>query len=148
MESIRCKAGEFLMSLSIDTRAIVGIYALGQWFKVKPFTVYIDAYELCSTDPGLAFSETKLGERGNKYKTYIQLGDLYRDFEWRPLELPPQHPDEASFKNPSPSEGISAVLDNGAEPEERIAFSILEVKAFKYLYNQEASNLAENIDAD
>ena len=136
------------MSLAIETRAVIGIYALGQWFKVKPFTIGIDAYELCYADPGLAFSETQFGTRGNKYKTYIQLSDLYRDFEWRPLGLPPQHPDEASFKNPSPSEGISAVLDNGAEPEERIAFSILEVKAFKYLYNQDASNLAENIDAD
>jgi hypothetical protein len=136
------------MSLAIETRAVVGIYALGQWFKVKPFTIGIDAYELCYADPGLAFSETKFGTRGNKYKTYIQLSDLYRDFEWRPLALFPQHPDEASFKNPSPSEGISAVLDNGAEPEERIAFSILEVKAFKYLYNQDASNLAENIDAE
>ena len=136
------------MSLAIETRAVIGIYALGQWFKVKPFTICIDAYELCYVDSGLAFSETQFGTRENKYRTYIQLSDLYRDFEWRPLELPPQHPDEASFKNPSPSEGISAVLDNGAEPEERIAFSILEVKAFKYLYNQDASNLAENIDAD
>ena len=136
------------MSLSIETRAIVGIYALGQWFKVKPFTVYIDAYELCSTDPGMAFSETKFGTRGNKCNTYIQLGDLYREFKRNPIKMPPkQHYDEASFENPSPYQGISAVLDNGAEPEERIAFSLLEVKAFKYLYRQDASNLAENIDS-
>jgi hypothetical protein len=96
----------------------------------------------------MAFSETKFGTRGNKYNTYIQLGDLYRDFEWTPLKMPPQHPDEASFRNPSPNEGISAVLDNGAEPEEQIAFSLLEVKAFKYLYAQDASNLVGNMDAE
>jgi len=129
------------MSLAIETRAVVGIYALGQWFKVKPFTIDIDAYELCFADSGLAFSETEFGTDGNRYNTYIQLGDLYRDFEWSPLKMPPQHPDEASFKNPSPFEGISAVLDNGAEPEERIAFSLLEVKAFKYI----SKNSAEEI---
>ena len=29
------------MSLDIDTRTIVGIYALNQWFDVKPFSVWI-----------------------------------------------------------------------------------------------------------
>ena len=135
------------MSLAIETRAVVGIYALGQWFKVKPFTIDIDAYELCFADPGLAFSETEFGTNGNRYNTYIQLSYLYPDFEWTPPERAgTKHYDEASFENPSPGQGISAVLDNGAEPEERIAFSLLEVKAFKYLYRQDASNLAENYE--
>jgi len=138
------------MSLAIETRAVVGIYALGQWFKVKPFTIDIDAYELCFADPGMAFSETEFGTDGNRYNTYIQLSYLYPDFEWTPPVTlgVTQHHDEARFENPSPSQGISAVLDNGAEPEERIAFSLIEVKAFKYLRRQDASNLAENIDSD
>ena len=96
-----------------------------------------------------SFSETEFGTDGNRYNTYIQLSYLYPDFGWTPpTRLGTKHYDEASFENPSPSQGISAVLDNGAEPEERIAFSLLEVKAFKYLYRQDASKLAENIDSD
>ena len=75
---------------------------------------------------------------------------LYPDFEWTPpvrARSTSNTHDEARFENPSPSQGISAVLDNGAQPEERIAFSLIEVKAFKYLYRQDASNLAENIDS-
>ena len=136
------------MSLAIDTRTIVGIYALNQWFKVKPFSVWIDAYELNHVDTSLTFKETEFGTPGNKYNTYIQLSYLYPDFEWTPpanfATQYPQYGDEASFENPSPSQGVGAMLDNGAEIEEEIYFSLLEVKAFKCISREDALALSHH----
>ena len=135
------------MSLAIDSRTIVGIYALNQWFKVKPFSVWIDAYELNHVCNSLNFEETKFGTSGNKYNTYIQLSYLYPDFEWTPpanLSTQYLNGDEASFENPSPSQGVGATLDNGAEIEEEIYFSLLEVKAFKCISRKDALALSNH----
>tara|TARA_R100001460_G_C3517736_1_gene172224 strand:- start:500 stop:910 length:411 start_codon:yes stop_codon:yes gene_type:complete len=133
------------MSLAIDSRTIVGIYALNQWFKVKPFSVWIDAYELNHVDTSLTFEETKFGTSGNKYNTYIQLSYLYPDFEWTPTtNFSTQYGDEASFENPSANQGVGAILDNGAEIEEAIYFCILEVKAFKCLSREDALALSHH----
>ena len=133
------------MSLAIDSRTIVGIYALNQWFKVKPFSVWIDAYELNHVSNSLDFEETKFGTPGNKYNTYIQLSYLYPDFEWTPpFEFTSQYGDEASFENPSPTQGVGAILDNGAEIEEEIYFSLLEVKAFKCISRKNALELSNH----
>jgi|TARA_R100001015_G_C4566253_1_gene125142 hypothetical protein len=121
------------MSFHVDTRRIVGIYALGQWFKVKPFSVVIDSWTLCSV-PFLPFSETEFGTPGNENRTYIDLCHLYPDFKSpQASNEHRRHGDEAWFENPSSSHGLSAVLDNDDDTKEEIAFSLLEVRAFKYI---------------
>jgi hypothetical protein len=122
------------MSFHVDTRTIVGIYALEQWFKVKPFSVAVDSWTLCSV-PFLPFSKTEFGTPGNANRTYINLRYLYPDFEESPQASNEnrRHGDEAWFENPSSSHGLSAVLDNDDDTKEEIAFSLLEVRAFKYI---------------
>ena len=129
------------MSLDIDTRTIVGIYALNQWFKVKPFSVWIDAYDLCEVSPHLTFEETELGELGHGQITVYSLSELYRDFEYKPSTIQRRTEDEARFDNPSASCGICGILDNDSTIQEEIYFSLLEVKAFKCISQKDAKKL-------
>ena len=129
------------MSLDIDTRTIVGIYALNQWFKVKPFSVWIDAYDLCEVSPNLSFSETEMGLPGHGQITVYSLSELYRDFEYKPSTINRRTEDEAWFENPSASCGISGILDNDSKIQEEIYFSLLEVKAFKCISQKDAEKL-------
>ena len=134
------------MSLDIDTRTIVGIYALNQWFDVKPFSVWIDAYDLCEVSPHLTFEETELGEPGHGQITVYNLSELYRDFKGKPYMSVRRSEDEARFENPTSSHGISAILENDWDTQrnERIFFSLLEVKAFKCISQEEANLLCPN----
>tara|TARA_R100000278_G_C5361677_1_gene125622 strand:+ start:43 stop:459 length:417 start_codon:yes stop_codon:yes gene_type:complete len=129
------------MSLDIDTRTIVGIYALNQWFKVKPFSVWIDAYDLCEVSPNLSFSETEMGLPGHGQITVYNMSELYRDFKDRPCMIERRSEDEARFEHPSSSHGISGILDNDSKIQEEIYFSLLEVKAFKCISQKDAEKL-------
>ena len=134
------------MSLNIDTRTIVGIYALNQWFDVKPFSVWIEAYDLCDVNPHLTFKETEMGLPGHGEVTVYNMGELYRDFKDRPCMIERRSEDEARFENPSSSHGITAILENDSDTQinERIYFSLLEVKAFKCISEEDANILCPN----
>ena len=112
------------MSLNIDSRYITGIYALGQWFKVKANTIDVDAYEFCNwldTDPD--------DHAWDEEATVYQMGAAYQASD-------PSVPSCGSFgdnsrktwQNPSGYSGITFIDE---ETGERVSFSLLEVKAFR-----------------
>jgi hypothetical protein len=111
------------MSIALDTRHITEIYALGQWFKVKKGTLCVDAYELrdyvgCIGNP----EELKAS-----FTDYL-MGSVYN-----------KNNQEQSCKSYGPnSAGVCSTVSTfdgvvfiEEDTEKRVAFSLLEVKAFK-----------------
>ena len=112
------------MSLSIDSRYITGIYALGQWFKVVPNTIDVDAYEFCNwldTEP----DEHDWREQANIF----MMGKIYPDPE---TPGPPcgtfGENSRKYWSNPFGSDGVTFVEEGTGE---RVSFSLLEVRAFR-----------------
>jgi hypothetical protein len=121
------------MSLFIDSRKIVGIYALGQWFNVKPNTLVSDAFELVVWEEDVPFGN-EMDSRDPKsslphepHSTCYQLGASYHQVEPDPLggQIPYSN---MKCRNPSGSTGISFV---DADTALRVSMSLLEVKAYK-----------------
>ena len=111
------------MSLAIDSRYITGIYALGQWFKVKKGTVGVDAYEF--TD----WEEEDVPTNGYRYDiahTDYSLGYLYPEASGTRGRYRDDSP--AYYAPPSGSTGITFT---DAETGERVSFSMMEVRAFR-----------------
>ena len=122
------------MSLSIDSRCITGIYALGQWFKVKKDTVDVDAFEFinweeCSSRVA-KYSDAYSDARHHAY----QMGSVYKrlsaDGQWvEPEHDGAKHPDcKGCWSNVTGYQGI-AFID--ADTGERVSFSLMEVRAFR-----------------
>jgi len=110
------------MSLAIDSRYITGIYALGQWFKVKKGTVEVDAYEFTDWEE----PDPHDGNRWEVAHTNYQLGELYADT--KAYRATYGENSRARFASPSGCHGISFVdTDTG----ERVSFSMMEVRAFR-----------------
>jgi hypothetical protein len=111
------------MSLRIDSRYITGIYALGQWFKVKKDSVDVDAFQFTNW-------EECSPHNGNTWEvehTDYEMGSLYSETD------PPHQGDygqhsRGRWKNPSGCQGISFI---DATTKERVSFSLVEVRAFR-----------------
>lgn len=111
------------MSLAIDSRYITGIYALGQWFKVKADTIDVDAFQFTNW-------EEQSPHDGNTWKVQ------HTDYEMSALY--PQHQDRkggsysnhsrGSWVTPTGSDGITFI---DADTGERVSFSLVEVRAFR-----------------
>lgn len=112
------------MSLSIDSRFITGVYALGQWFRVKPNSVDVDAYEFrnwASDDP-------QPGDWREEATDYQMGGTYSRPDLPGPLCGSYGGDSRKGWHVPSGSTGITFIEE---ETGERICFSLLEVKGFR-----------------
>ena len=130
------------MSLSIDNRRISGIYALGQWFKVKPGTFWIDAYDFVCLEEHCPFGN----EQDNRdrfddgsyprqpHSTCYSMGALYPERERSDFPQPGGNQSRMTFSNPSGHHGVQFIDD---ETEEVVSFSLLEVRAFRELTEDE-----------
>jgi hypothetical protein len=112
------------MALNIDNRFVTGVYALGQWFKVKPNTIDIDAYSFRAwedIDP-----DPHDWEEG---ATDYEMGAAYPDPR-------PDGPhcgvyggnSRRSWAIPTGNIGISFIEEKTGD---RVSFCLLEVKAFR-----------------
>lgn len=127
------------MSLSIDTRCISGIYALGQWFAVEPGSLYLDAYELMDfpsawvpfgSEHDIRSAQDR--ERGDPphppHRIDYQMGEIYRDTQ-------PEFRRHTSAANPRWSQqspaGAAGVRFKLPHTDEWVSFSLLEVRAFR-----------------
>jgi hypothetical protein len=112
------------MSLFIDSRYITGIYALGQWFKVMPNTIDVDAYEFCN------WMDTEPDEHDwREGATVYMMGAAYDKQEREAPVCGEFGPNSRkSWHNPTGSCGVTFT---DAETGERVSFSLLEVKGFK-----------------
>jgi hypothetical protein len=111
------------MSLSIDSRFITGIYALGQWFNVVPDSVDVDAYEFINWHERFGLRPASVDDSGTSY----QMGSTYPDREGRSVGNYGENC-RIIWANPSGSSGITFI---DADTGERVSFSLLEVKAFR-----------------
>ena len=112
------------MSLSIDSRYITGIYALGQWFKVKKDSVDVDAFEFTNWEERSPHS----GDTYTVHHTDYIMGSLYlknRDGSQCGTHGPNSR---GSWANPGGCDGISFIDD---ATNERVSFSLMEVRAFR-----------------
>lgn len=118
------------MSLSIDSRYITGIYALGQWFKVKKDTVDVDAFELINWEEDSAHDANFWNTPHHDYS----MGSIYKrlsaDGQWvEPEHDGAKYPDcKGCWSNVTGYQGI-AFID--ADTGERVSFSLMEVRAFR-----------------
>lgn len=104
------------MSLEIDTDTVVGIYALGQWFKVTKGTLFFDAYEVVQK-----FSEN--------YVRCYSLGAVYPQIDSGFIVPDLDHP-KVTCRNATPRTGCQfRDLDTG----EFVALSLVEIKAWRYI---------------
>jgi len=112
------------MSLNIDSRYITGIYALGQWFNVKPNSVDVDAYEFINWEDDLEPGQRRDWDiQGTCY----QMGSIYPDREGPSCGMFGER-SRLSWANPCGHHGIT-FLD--ADTGERVSFSLAEVRAFR-----------------
>lgn len=119
------------MSLSIDSRKIVGVYALGQWFNIRPDTFVHDAFELVCWEECVPFGNEacnpirRSGAR-QPHSICFFMGALYPDKE------SPANADFGSgkmkFANPSGYTGVQFIdADTGL----CVSMSLMEIKAFR-----------------
>ena len=114
------------MSLAIDDRHITGLFAFGQWFKVKKGSVCIDAYEFVYWD-----ENPEPGKEPNPYKirhTYYEMGAVYNADRPGLYKAERYEKTLGGWENPSGHTGIGFI---DADTNERVSFALLEVKAFR-----------------
>jgi hypothetical protein len=122
------------MSLSIDTRRISAVYALGQWFNVKFNTFFIDAYELRDIEESCPFGNEHSNpldltcDSREPHTTYYQMGGIHKKSE----------PESQSFvfQNSPRSKIVSLSSDQGvgfidAKTKETVYFALMEIRAFR-----------------
>lgn len=111
------------MSLGIDSRYITGIYALGQWFKVKKDSIDVDAFQFTNWEESSPHS-------GNTWEV------VHTDYEMGSLYPEPDSPKAGSYgehsrgrwQKPSGHQGITFI---DASTGEQVSFSLMEVRAFR-----------------
>lgn len=109
------------MSLCIDDRYITGLFAFGRWFNVKQGSVGIDAYQFRyweeNPEPNENFFDGHFTdyEMGAHYVAEYAGGAYGED-------------SRRGWKNPSSHTGICFT---DTDTNERVSFSLLEVKAFR-----------------
>lgn len=111
------------MSLSIDSRYITGVYALGQWFKVKPDTVDVDAFQFRNWEEQSPHD----GKAWTVQHTDYEMGALYPSKQNRKGGGYSEH-SRGSWTTPCGCDGISFI---DADTGERVSFSLVEVRAFR-----------------
>lgn len=112
------------MSLSIDSRSITAVYALGQWFEIEPDSFCTDAFELVSW-MGDADAVAKYGEAIER--DVYSMGALYaaNEPEYQSMRSPGSR---ATFLNPRGNVGVCFIEKR---TRQRISLSIMEIRAFR-----------------
>lgn len=118
------------MSLRIDSRYITGIYALGQWFKVKKDTVDVDAFEFTNWEELSPHD----GDTWNTQHHDYMMGSVYKSsFDGQQVE-----PEYKGGKYAEHSRGYWSTVTGShgitfidADTGERVSFSLMEVRAFR-----------------
>lgn len=119
------------MSLSIDTEKLVAVYALGEWHKIKPGSVVIDAYELMHYLDSAETRESCSGDGRGHAVDFYEMGKLYQGIEpkfercWM-NQGSGQRPE--TMHTPSGAAGFSFTTPK----ETKKAFSLMECRAFEY----------------
>ena len=146
------------MSLSIDTRRISGIYALGQWFQVKINSVYLDAFELWDIEEFCPFGneqDNRDPERRKRddvdgyyprqpHTAYYTMGSLYEESEPEFKSHTFENSARVRMLTPSGATGISFV---DAITEEEVSFSLMECKAFRTVSKADATIACPALEA-
>ena len=116
------------MSLFIDDRTVIGVYALNQWFEIVPNSIRMDAYEFAYYQANVPFGK----EDGyDKSLESYQMGDMYENTKRRPIysELNSNPNCDITFIQPDSHTGFEFKC---AKTNDRICFPITEIKAFRY----------------
>ena len=119
------------MSLSIDSRYITGIYALGQWFKVKKDTVDVDAFEFVNWQEESPHDANYWNTPHHDYSMGSVYKRLSADGQWVEPECDGgrYRPDSQGYwSTVTGNQGITFI---DADTGERVSFSLMEVRAFR-----------------
>lgn len=108
------------MSLVIDDRLITGLFAFGRWFNVKQGSVGIDSYQFRywveNPDPDDEWNGVFTDYEMGAHYVAESAGEAYgEDYGQR-------------WKNPT---GQTGICFTDTDTNERVSFSLLEVKAFR-----------------
>jgi hypothetical protein len=122
------------MSLSIDTRRISSVYALGQWFPVKLNTFFIDAYELKDIEESCPFGNESNNPRSltddprEPHATYYEMGGLYKKDEPEFNSITFSNSPRTKLTTIAGSQGVGFIDSSTGET---VYFSIMEIRAFR-----------------
>ena len=131
------------MSLSIDTRCICAVYALGQWHRVQVNTFGTDSYELMEIEEHCPFGneddnrflrdKVRDRDRGcdlprQPHTAYYTMGSLYEGAE--PEFKSHAMGDTGRVRMLTPS-GATGVSFQDPDTGELVYFSLVEIKGFK-----------------
>lgn len=111
------------MSLSIDSRCITEIYALGQWFEIVPDSLDVDSFELVNWRSNAEVVK-RVGEDEIGYELF-SLGNLYPEGGGAVTRFPNT---KIYYTVPCGHHGITFIEKKS---KQKVSFSLLEVKAFK-----------------
>lgn len=134
------------MSLFIDSRKIVGVYALGQWFNIKPDTFVHDSFELICWEEDVPFGNEesnpiKLSGPRQPHSTCFAMGALYAD-KGRPAFAGDIGNSRMKFAVPSGYNGVQFIdADSGLH----VSMSLMEIKAFRELPIKEAEKACAHL---
>jgi hypothetical protein len=135
------------MSLSIDTRRISGIYALGQWFKVVPNSFWIDAYELRHINEHCPFGnesdnrsqpdKERDGYRHQRqpHTDWYLLGKLYERTEPASYMDMLGDTNRVVMQSPQGHDGVGFI---DADTGESVYLSLIECRAFRCVSEADA----------
>lgn len=135
------------MSLSIDTRRISGVYALGQWFKLVPNSFCIDSYELLYINEACPFGNEsdnrplKEKERDGfrhprqPHTDYYAMGTIYEKSQPDSSIHMLGDTNRIAMHSPQGCDGV-AFID--ADTGESVYLSLLECRAFRCVSEEEA----------
>jgi len=116
------------MSLHIDDRTVIGVFALGQWFEIVPNSIRMDAYEFAYYQAIVPFGEE---DKHEKSLEVYPMGDMYRNTEKKSIysEINSNSNTYARFLQPSSHTGFEFEC---ADTKDKICFPLTEIKAFRY----------------
>jgi hypothetical protein len=113
------------MSLFIDDRTVIGVFALGQWFEIVPNSIRMDAYEFAYYQAIVPFGEE---DKHEKDLECYPLADMYpKQRETTGYGRCPNG--TITFHKPTHSTGFEFEC---AKTKDKICFPITEIKAFRY----------------
>ena len=120
------------MSLAIDDRTVVGVFALDQWVEIVPNSIRMDAYEFMYFDAIVPFGEEAEHEKaldcyamGDMYE-HRKLSEEKKEFRAK-INCSPNS--DITFFDPNPYTGFEFKC---AKTGDEIAFPITEIKAFRF----------------
>tara|TARA_Y100001963_G_C6606588_1_gene365039 strand:- start:305 stop:691 length:387 start_codon:yes stop_codon:yes gene_type:complete len=113
------------MSLFIDDRTVIGVFALNQWFDIVPNSIRMDAYEFAYYQANVPFGDEDKYEKSLECYPMADMYPLQRETTgYGKCDSGTIH-----FHKPTHSTGFEFKC---AKTNDRICFPITEIKAFRY----------------